>query len=665
MFVRCYCTHPLAVALVSLLSVQSFALAQQTVELSASANAGSQSAASANPASQSAASQSAQGQSDLRWTPHRGATANRSDTLSAPVAAAVEQPAEPLPAATAVAPLQPAASNPVPPASASLPSVERRAISPPDYAPLRSSFGNSLGDWISINRIAGSFSPSADPSDQTLMDTSLLRAPQGNHGRPILGVEGTPRRSTSSLGMQSAARPVSGGSAPRFNPNASRQATAARSGSQSTAPRGERLAMNVDGIPSVMTRGPQAAAVDDPNAPGRLTAPAAPAASGTLPAPANRSAPQSVVETIDPAMGMPLEMPGDMSGDLPEGFDPQLMQSGEVPADNGGMWMGQYPAQLHIESFYDDPYACEDEFGCLPCWPHEGRICAYLRSFGRPYYGWKWYRDFTASGGITSFQNETNLGLHGNYGTNEYANWAMPFWNAFGIGWQLGVRGVQSNFQSTTLTIPGFAPLHTNSRNQTFVTTGFFTRAFEGRGLQGGAVYDYLRDEWYDGADMSQVRGELSYVWGYHELGFWGCGNVADTNSIFSSSSSTTGSGSTLDLYTAFYRLHFGDANEWKVWGGATGGGNGIVGSAIRAPMSRSLAMEGTFTYVIPTDTQTLTIAPGTTLSYTPSAWNLSLNLVYYPAGRSRRSLASPYRPLFDVADNGSMIRSIAPFATP
>ena len=227
------------------------------------------------------------------------------------------------------------------------------------------------------------------------------------------------------------------------------------------------------------------------------------------------------------------------------------------------------------------------------------------------------------------------------------------------------MRGVQSNFQSTTLTIPGFAPLHTNSRNQTFVTTGFFTRAFEGRGLQGGAVYDYLRDEWYDGADMSQVRGELSYVWGYHELGFWGCGNVADTNSIFSSSSSTTGSGSTLDLYTAFYRLHFGDANEWKVWGGATGGGNGIVGSAIRAPMSRSLAMEGTFTYVIPTDTQTLVITPGTTLSYTPSAWNLSLNLVYYPAGRSRRSLASPYRPLFDVADNGSMIRSIAPFATP
>jgi len=40
----------------------------------------------------------------------------------------------------------------------------------------------------------------------------------------------------------------------------------------------------------------------------------------------------------------------------------------------------------------------------------------------------------------------------------------------------------------------------------------------------------------------------------------------------------------------------------------------------------------------------------------------VSVNLVYYPACRSRRSLASPYRPLFDVADNGSLIRSIAPY---
>ena len=47
---------------------------------------------------------------------------------------------------------------------------------------------------------------------------------------------------------------------------------------------------------------------------------------------------------------------------------------------------------------------------------------------------------------------------------------------------------------------------------------------------------------------------------------------------------------------------------------------------------------------------------PGLSGSFTPMAWNLGINLVYYPRGRSRRSLASPYRPLFDVADNGTMI---------
>ena len=91
-------------------------------------------------------------------------------------------------------------------------------------------------------------------------------------------------------------------------------------------------------------------------------------------------------------------------------------------------------------------------------------------------------------------------------------------------------------------------------------------------------------------------------------------------------------------------------------------GGGGIVGSMLRAPIARSWALEGTFTYVIPDKNKTVTVdEDGTSVTFAPSAWNLGLNLVYYPAGRSRRSLASPYRPLFDVADNGSMIRSLAP----
>lgn len=77
--------------------------------------------------------------------------------------------------------------------------------------------------------------------------------------------------------------------------------------------------------------------------------------------------------------------------------------------------------------------------------------------------------------------------------------------------------------------------------------------------------------------------------------------------------------------------------------------------------MNRCLALEGTFTYLIPGPSQTINLdEQGTTrLNYTETAWNVSANLVYYPACRSRRGLASPYRPLFEVADNGSMIRSL------
>jgi hypothetical protein len=342
-----------------------------------------------------------------------------------------------------------------------------------------------------------------------------------------------------------------------------------------------------------------------------------------------------------------------------EGFDPTMAGAG------GGMWMGEYPSQLHVESFYDDPFACEESPGFLTCCPHDGRICAWLRQFGRPYYGWRWYRDFTAGAGITAFQNQTNFGLLGNYGTNEYVNWAMPFWNAFGVGWQIGARGVQSNFQQPTLNDSSGLQTPGRSRDQVFVTTGFFTRAFEGRGLQGGAVYDYLSDSYFENVDVSQIRGELSYVWGYHELGFWGAFNAMEQKGMFSPARGTPGVASTVDLYTAFYRLHFGDANEARVWGGASGNGQGVVGSTIRAPMSRSLAMEGTFTYLLPDKSQTVQLDPTTSVTFAPSAWNLSVNLVWYPAGRARRSLASPYRPLFDVADNGSMIRALARLPTP
>ena len=587
----------------------------------------------ADPVGQSA------GQAQLKWTPHRASSSTAAATESTP------------PTATAPAPIAdttPAVVPPAgPPASVTLPDgvpaaqpVGRRPQPPAAYAPMRPR-GQARGDYASPNRISGAMRQAFDPNNPDgVLGLNVMRSPQGEVGRPILAPEGRQvgamERTAGRTPPRAQAARLGGGLAPRYEPKGGRP---------------ERLAMNAEGIPSVMAQAPSVGGLDDTGVPGRMPPGAGATETLPTPVPGTDTADTTVIETM-PGESLPMDMTGEMAGSTPGEYDPGMMT---MPGDDG-LLMGEYPSELHVESFYDDPYECEDE--CELCIPH-GRICAWLRQFGKPYYGWRWYRDFTASAGITSFTNSTDLGINGNFGTNEYLNWAMPFWNAFGVGWQVGWRGTQTNFQPASVEV-GTTAFEKNARTQNFITTGFFTRAFEGRGLQGGAVYDYLSDNWFDNVDVSQIRAEISYVWGYHEVGFWGAANLGDQNGLFSPITKSNGVASTLDLYTGFYRLQFGDANEWKVWGGATSENDGLIGTLVRAPMGRSLALEGTFTYVIPGKTQTIDVLPGGAVSqFSPAAWNLGVNVVYYPAGRSRRSLASPYRPLFEVADNGSLIRTL------
>jgi len=411
--------------------------------------------------------------------------------------------------------------------------------------------------------------------------------------------------------------------------------------------RGARVAVNADGLPSVMAKSDAAPASDAIPAPGAGGEPIAPSAPQLPRMPAGN-------EGFD-ASGLGLDM-----GQFDPRFDHQTAVEDhgpsmviESPMASEGMWMGGYPSAACGTCGMDE--CCDEECGFLPCMAPSGRFCAFLRQFGQPYYGWKWHRDLTASAGVTAFQTPADLGLFGNYGTNEYLNWAMPFWNAFGIGWQLGVRGVQTNFQRTTVSIGDVGSYGSSGRDQFFLTTGFFTRAFEGRGLQFGAAWDYLQDDWIDNVDVAQIRAEISYVWNVHEIGFWG---AFQYDSVPFSGRRLSGQATTYELFNGFYRLQFGDANEWKVWGGASENGDGYLGTLVRAPMTRSLALEGTFAYLIPKSSTNFSFG-GDSVSFTEAAWNISANVVFYPGCRSRRSLASPYRPLFDVADNGTMIRSI------
>ena len=564
--------------------------------------------------------------SALKWTPHRAAVASVPAGTPA-VDAGVVREAPRVPADAVLGPppqVGTASQTPPygPPASVALPADVPRLPSAPrgdQYAPLRRGVTAPPMPWSGTT--FGSLS-SSNPFTPTGMasffNRDFTRAPQADTRRQ-------PAPGWTAAGSSRAGRP-------------------------------ERLAMNADGIPSVMARTQRPPTVDGLPTPTGESSGASDARSAGGPAGALEG---TEIITMPPASGDlsdGMMMPGSGFGSgFDPGFDPMLGD-----AIGSGEMLSDYPAYYHVESFYDDPYACEDDECQLPVFQSHGRICTWLRQFGKPYYGWRWYRDFTASAGVMSFTNSTDLGINGNYGTNEYVNWALPFWNAFGVGWQVGARATQSNFNPTVLTTPTGGTLTTNARNQVFVTTGFFTRAFEGRGFQGGAVYDYLNDSWFDEANVAQLRTELSYVWGYHEIGYWGAYNIGEEQSLFGPVLKNTAETSTLDLYTAFYRVQFGDANEWKFYGGGTGQGDGVVGSFVRAPMARSWSLEGTFNYIIPGSSRVIDVdGAGTTLRVSPDAWNVGVNVVFSPAGRSRRGLASPYRPLFEVADNGSMIRTI------
>jgi hypothetical protein len=551
----------------------------------------------------------------LKWTPHRASMPKASPepaTLAASQSEpAAEVPVVPAPAARVVLPDEvPSISSARPPRAPTSLAATGRPSRPAPVRPQPEASGLSP-------RLYDPANPDA------VFGVRVMRTPTSpaNGGTRMAAAPRTSPSSSDRLG---------GGLAPRYTPG--------------SAQRPERLAMNVDGIPSVMrqptpSRAPEASALPE-------------GGTDRLPGPAESIPGEpGEVESIGPGLEIPndaygYDMPGDSMGSC-------------APGECDGLLMGEYPTEMHVESFYDDPYACDEEENENFLRFHDGRICRWLRQFGRPYYGWRWYRDFTASAGVTSFANATDLGINGNYGTNEYLNWAMPFWNAFGVGWQVGWRGTQTNFQPATLEIGGNT-ISKNARDQNFITTGFFTRAFEGRGLQGGIAYDYLHDSWFENSDIAQLRYEMSYVWGYHEFGFWGASNIADELGIFGRQTPDPIVASTLSLYTGFYRVQFGDANELKVWGGGTGNQEGIIGALVRAPLHPSLALESTFTYIIPNRNQEVTLGPpGDQSTFAPSAWNLGINLVWYPANRSRRSLASPYRPLFDVADNGSMIRAL------
>ncbi len=277
---------------------------------------------------------------------------------------------------------------------------------------------------------------------------------------------------------------------------------------------------------------------------------------------------------------------------------------------------------------------CEDCGGscggwdvCGNCQPEDDGLAAY------------WCRnDLSLFAGVHGFKGPPDQGRNGNFGIHEGVNFGAPMGIVPGLGYQLGLAAVHSNFAGDQ----AGSVFRGSDRDQIFVTAGIFRRA-QCHGMQWGIAFDLLHDSYFDTADLKQIRTETGFVgFGLGEIGFWGAYGVGKDDFTISLASVTF---DPTDMYAFYFRRYFDSGGDGRFWGGFTGRGDGLLGADLRLPLGRSCALENRLNYLLPRQD---TGADG----QLQESWGLSIRVVWYPGRPARRALRSPYRPLFDVADN-------------
>lgn len=284
---------------------------------------------------------------------------------------------------------------------------------------------------------------------------------------------------------------------------------------------------------------------------------------------------------------------------------------------------------------------------CGICGGISGRlgICADGCLIPCPQVQWEKFQFFA---GVAGFTGPANRGSHSSFGFSEGFNWGTGFAARPKISGQIGYRAIQSTFSGTEFT--------DLDRKQSFITAGVFRRA--DWGWQGGIVMDYMHDDWYYDIDLIQLRAEISWKFPQgDELGFWltrksdgstsesALGKPAATNSVES--------WELTDVYAFFFRRQVVPGGEFRAMGGFTSGKDGLIGADATIPLNERLALQLNFTYLIPQQSSMTT-------GHEEEGWNVGFNLVFYPGCNTPFNI-DYNRPLFSVADNGTMFLSRLP----
>jgi hypothetical protein len=352
-----------------------------------------------------------------------------------------------------------------------------------------------------------------------------------------------------------------------------------------------------------------------------------------------------------------------VDGADPFGSDPEgYYVDGDQPFVEGGP--GSYEGECCDEGCYGECYGgedchcgggCEPGCGCATCddecceqclndcctlGPGDPESCNSIR-IRVP----RW-QELAIFGGVQGFKGPYDQERdRGNFGFHEGFNsgFKIPYTYA---GYQVGYQAAQSQLNGTE------SPNSPESHTQHFTTFGLFRRSKDG--FQFGSAWDVLVDRRHNTRTYHQIRSEFSWLDNCtHEFGFSATVGVMDHELEEEQNDNENDSHNSVweaaDQYVLFYRVHGKRGGGGRFFGGWTDDSDGILGADMLLPVHDRWSVQTGFTYMIPD-------ARDGEDGSREEAWNINLSLVWHWDCRARSSHNNPYRPLFNVANNGSMI---------
>jgi hypothetical protein len=265
---------------------------------------------------------------------------------------------------------------------------------------------------------------------------------------------------------------------------------------------------------------------------------------------------------------------------------------------------------------------------------------------------------FEAFQGFDSFRGPPEGIGPSNFGEVTGANAAMPAYEPWGIGWQLGASYGTYDFSGR----PPPATQLTGAQQQIFVTTGFFRRARNGQRLSFGFVHDWMINNNYSqfalSPTLSQWRGQLEWAMsGRNSLGLWG--TVHDKSYIRDRPDNHNQFRAISQINVFWHHRYAFGADTWlrigmplsKKFLGSSLAGSAILGATAQMPLNEQLALYANAMYMAPNT------AAGP-IGASRDTYNISMGFAWYPGRNARTPNVNggcwlPYMPL---GNNGNFL---------